>query len=240
MLMRELPDTPSIGVSGQTKTEAIEASMINAVESDSIVLASNLRNNSTMNSGTGGLRAASQALETAAFVIERTRQIDEEYSVSARLATVGAKVSSTTIATLQTAKQFEEDYHISQNVAESVKSSVVTAQRIEEDYHVTQTVTSAARNAVSLVSEYEERYQVQQNMKRLVSDGWEAMKAMSSQAIEYESRYQLSQRAGAALLDGLASAAEMAREASRVQWSFSVAKPAQSDPSPTLPANASV
>jgi hypothetical protein len=234
MLARELPDTPS------TRTAVNEDSITNLVNGDSVGMESKLCSNSIYLSGSDGFRTASQALEAASAIIEQTKRIDEEYSVSARLTTVGAKVSSTTIATIQTAKQLEEDYHITQNVTESVKASVATAQKIEEDYHVTQKVASAARDAARLAAEYEERYQIQQTMKNLVSDGWMAVKAMSAQAIEYDRRYQLSQRAGAAMMDGLASAAEIAREASRAQWSYLGPKPAQSDPSATLPANASV
>ena len=230
MLARELPDAPS--------SKAAEYEDISVDDNNG--MGSKLCSNSIYLSGSEGLRAVSQALESASAVVERTKRIDEEYAVSARLATVGAKVSSTAIATIQTAKQLEEDYHITQNVAESVQTSVATAQKLEEEYHVTQKVTSAARDAARLAAEYEERYQIQQTMKSLVSDGWVAMKAMSEQAIEYDRRFQLSQRAGAALMDGLASAAEMAREASRAQWSLCGARPAQPDPIPTLPANANV
>ena len=230
MLARELPDAPS--------SKAAEYEDISVDDNNG--MGSKLCSNSIYLSGSEGLRAVSQALESASAVVERTKRIDEEYAVSARLVTVGAKVSSTAIATIQTAKQLEEDYHITQNVAESVQSSVATAQKLEEEYHVTQKVTSAARDAARLAAEYEERYQIQQTMKSLVSDGWVAMKAMSEQAIEYDRRFQLSQRAGAALMDGLASAAEMAREASRAQWSYFGARPAQPDPTPTLPANANV
>jgi hypothetical protein len=234
MLARELPDTPSAR-SGEN-----EDATTKIVNGSSNGMGSTLCNTSLVFSGSEGLRAATQAFEVASAFVEKTTQIDEEFAVSARLASVGAKVGSTTIATFQTAKQLEEDYHISQSVADSVKSSVATAQKIEEDYQVTQTVTSAARDAVRLAAEYEERYQIQQTMKNLVSDGWVTMKALSAQAIEYDRRYQLSQRAGTALMEGLASAAELAREASRAQWSYPGGKPAQPDPSPTLPANASV
>jgi hypothetical protein len=228
MLAKELPEVPGSQISSCAPCDTGKS--LNNCETSNI---------SEVSSSFDGFKTASKAINQAVSVCEQAKRIDEDYAVSSTLSVVGSKVGNAAVTAFQTARSIEEEYHVAEKVADSVKSSITTARKIEEDYKVSESVTSAARDAARLAAEYEARYQIRQKVGTLASDSWEAMKSMSAQALEYDRRYHLSERAGVALMEGMSCAADLAREAARGQWTlFSSSKPIE--PASSLPPNAQV